>query len=102
MYYANCEWYVDMGKHNKPLCERNSLRPAKCSECPVYIRSIEEENARLRELVSILCYCMQFDADCDRCKMNSEDGKFTFDATCACDGLREMLRELGVVVGDVN
>ena len=51
MYYANCEWYVDMGEHNKPLCERKGLRPAKCSECPVYIGIIEGENARLRELV---------------------------------------------------
>lgn len=54
MYYANCEWYVDMGEHNKPLCERRSLRPAKCSECPVYIRSIEAENAKLREQVTQL------------------------------------------------
>lgn len=54
MYYANCEWYVDMGEHYKPLCERNSLRPAKCSECPVYIGSIEAENAKLRELVRIM------------------------------------------------
>lgn len=54
MYYANCEWYVDMGEHYKPLCERNSLRPAKCSECPVYIGSIEAENAKLRELVCIM------------------------------------------------
>lgn len=54
MYYANCEWYVDMGEHNKPLCERKGLRPAKCSECPVYIGSIEAENARLRNAVEYL------------------------------------------------
>lgn len=56
MYYTNCEWYVDMGEHSKPLCERKNLRPAKCSECPVYIKSIEKENAKLRELVAHLMY----------------------------------------------
>ena len=64
MYYANCEWYVDMGEHNKPLCERKGLRPAKCSECPVYIGSIEDENAKLRELASLMYRNMQGVLDC--------------------------------------
>ena len=65
MYYANCEWYVDMGEHNKPLCERKNLRPAKCSECPVYVRSIEDENAKLREQIELLTTILRNDCDID-------------------------------------
>ena len=72
MYYANCEWYVDMGEHYKPLCERNSLRPAKCSECPVYIGSIEAENAKLRDLCSAL-YEFAYDEYPDSAELNFAD-----------------------------
>lgn len=100
MYYANCEWYVDMGEHNKPLCERNSLRPAKCSECPVYIGSIEDENAKLRELVRVMAYCAYDEHSCDRCAMNGAEMHITVDRSLCCDGMLEKLIEVGIGVED--
>lgn len=58
--------------------------------------SIEAENAKLRELASILRYCMQVNADCDGCKLNGAKGEFVHDPLLACDGLHDRMRELGV------
>ena len=92
MYYANCEWYVDMGEYNKPLCERNSLRPAKCSECPVYIRSIEEENAKLRELVRDMYMCAERECMCHGCPLRDDE-------RCDFEG---RMAALGVDADDIN
>ena len=54
------------------------------------------ENAKLRELASILCYCMQVHADCDGCRLNGAKGEIVADPLLACYGLHELLRELGV------
>ena len=87
MYYASCEWYVDMGEHNKPLCERNNLRPAKCGECHVYIKSIEDENRKLRDYAHALEECRKeayYCEFCPHCNFNFEDEEphcdFDFDA----------------------
>lgn len=55
---------------------------------------LRAENDELRELVSVMCYCMQEDADCDKCKMNDAEGRFTIGEYFACDGLAARMREL--------
>lgn len=56
---------------------------------------IEVENAKLREVAGIVAYCMQAERDCDGCKMNGAAGTVTEPA--GCDGLLDLLRELGVI-----
>lgn len=58
------------------------------------------ENAKLRELVDILCFCMQVHKRCDDCKLNGAKGELGLghDPLLACDGLHEMLKELGIKV----
>ena len=58
-------------------------------------RMIMAENAKLRELVHVMAYCMQQYRDCDGCAANGADGAVT--APSGCDWLRECMRELGVV-----
>ena len=60
----------------------------------------ETENAKLRELVDILCFCMQIHKRCDDCKLNGAKGELGLghDPLLACDGLHEMLKELGIEV----
>ena len=59
---------------------------------------LRAENAKLRELASILCFCMQVHAQCDDCKLNGAKGELVHDPLCACDGLHEILRELRIEV----
>ena len=56
------------------------------------------ENESLRELVHILCHCMDLHAKCDDCRLNCSKGELVHDHLCACDGLYKMLRELGIEV----
>jgi len=63
-----------------------------------YVGKLEVENAKLRELVEILCFCMQIHKQCDDCKLNGAKGELVHDPLCACDGLHEILRELGIEV----
>lgn len=60
----------------------------------------QTENARLRELMSVMAYCNQFRRDCDGCSMNGSAGIITERA--GCDELLVRLRELGVEVGAMN
>ena len=60
--------------------------------------TIKKENAKLRELVSILCFCMQIHKRCADCKLNGSKGELVHDPLMACSGLHAMLRELGVEV----
>ena len=62
------------------------------------IRKLLDENAKLRGLASILCFCMQVHTQCDDCKLNGAKGEFAHDPLCACDGLHEILRELEIEV----
>lgn len=64
------------------------------------IAELELENEKLRELAYIFCYCMHEGADCDGCKINGAEGEVTHDPLLACDGLYELLRELGVEVDE--
>lgn len=57
---------------------------------------LEAENAKLRELVRVMAYCMQCKRECDECAMNGADGTIT--ALAGCDELRDRMRELGVEV----
>lgn len=59
-------------------------------------RKLLDENDKLRELVNVMAYCMQYERDCDECRMNGADGNIA--EPCGCDGLLDRLRELGVEV----
>lgn len=65
-----------------------------------YIDQLQAENAKLRELVDILCFCMQIHKRCDDCRLNGAKGELGLghDPLLACDGLHEMLKELGIEV----
>jgi hypothetical protein len=56
---------------------------------------LQAENARLRELVRVMAYCMQYERECDGCRLNGADGTIT--APVGCDGLLDRMRELGVI-----
>lgn len=56
MHRLDCDEYVDMGEHNKPLCKKNGYRPAECELCPMRVAALEAENAKLRELVRDLSF----------------------------------------------
>ena len=62
---------------------------------------LEVENDKLRKLASILCFCMQIHKQCDDCKLNGAKGEIAHDPLLACDGLHEMLRELGIEVPEL-
>lgn len=75
---------------------------AGCDECGEYKQTMLRlfaENDKLRELVDILCFCMQIRKRCDDCKLNGAKGELGHDPLLACDGLHEMLKELGIEVG---
>jgi hypothetical protein len=56
---------------------------------------LKAENDKLRELVSVMAYCMQYERECDGCRLNGADGTIT--AHVRCDGLLDRMRELGVI-----
>lgn len=60
----------------------------------LYIKELQVENAKLRELVRVMAYCMQYERECDGCGMNGAGGTIT--APAGCDGLLDRMRELGV------
>ena len=59
------------------------------------IARLTEENEKLRNVAGVMPYCMQAERDCDLCKVNGGAGKVTEPA--GCDGLLDLLRELGVI-----
>ena len=61
-----------------------------------YHEHAQAENDRLRELVRTMAYCMQYERDCDGCRLNGADGAVMEPA--GCDGMRDRMRELGVEV----
>lgn len=62
-----------------------------------HVAELERENEKLRELVHCMAYCMQYERDCDECRMNGADGNIA--EPCGCVGLLDRLRELGIEVG---
>ena len=69
-----------------------------CPSCPnvVSLQEALEQNAKLRELMSVMAYCNQFMRDCDGCRMNGEAGTITERA--GCDELLNCLRDAGIEV----
>ena len=61
-------------------------------------KRVRDENDRLRELASILCFCMQIHTRCDDCKLNGAKGDMAHDPLLACKALHAMLRELEIEV----
>ena len=57
---------------------------------------LQSENAKLRELVSILVHCMNEVDNCHTCPINGNLYDVRAGEWAACDTLRDMLRELGV------
>ena len=66
----------------------------RCDSIDAVHANLERENAKLRELVRIMAYCMQYERECDGCALNGGSDAITEHA--GCDGLRELMRELGV------
>lgn len=100
-----CERVVDMEDECKRLRERfenvfdECERLRSClSDASENAKLIMDENAKLRNLIHILCHCMQIHAECDDCRLNGAKGELAFDPLCACDGLHELLREAGIEV----
>lgn len=67
---------------------------AEVSEQRKCIEDLRKENAKLRELVRILAYCMSEDRDCDKCVLNGAD--MPTPRISACDSLPDRMRELEV------
>ena len=80
--YINSREYVSKELHES-ICAAND--------------AWQKENAKLRELMSVMAYCNQFRRDCDGCSMNGAAGIITERA--GCDELLARLRELGIEVG---
>lgn len=94
-----------MGRRSDSLYYDNVSRRELCDRVAHLESDLEDakgrgENAKLRNLVHILCHCMQIHSECDDCRLNGAKGKLAFDPLCACDGLHELLRELGIEVGE--
>lgn len=66
--------------------------------CLNRVGQLEEENEKLRELISVVVYCMQYERECDGCRLNGADGTIT--APVGCDGLFDRMCELGIEVGE--
>lgn len=62
------------------------------------LESERSENARLRELMNIMAYCIQGWRKCDGCRVNGGPGIITERAGCYV--LLDRLCELGVEVSD--
>ena len=58
--------------------------------------ALMSENAKLRELISIMAYCIQGWRECDGCRVNGGAGIITERAGCYV--LLDRLRELGMEV----
>jgi hypothetical protein len=77
---------------NAKLQDENARLRSCLSDDAENARMIMGENAKLRELVRIMAYCMQNERECDGCRLNSADG--TIMAPAGCDGLLDRMREL--------
>lgn len=91
---------AELKAENAKLQDENARLRSCLSDDAENARMIMGENAKLRELVDILCFCMQIHKRCDDCKLNGAKGELGLghDPLLACDGLHEMLKELGIEV----
>lgn len=63
------------------------------------MKAYQSENAKLRELISILAFCANDEAhDCDKCAINGAEMHVTVPEWLFCDSLIERLRMLGFEV----
>jgi hypothetical protein len=60
------------------------------------IARLKAENAKLRELMSVMAYCIQGWRECDGCRVNGGAGIITERAGCYV--LLDRMRELGIEV----
>lgn len=65
-------------------------------------KALRADNAKLRETVHILAYCMNTENNkgCDGCAMNGKDMRVSIPESLVCDWLAERLREVGVEVDE--
>lgn len=61
------------------------------------IRELKAEKERLFELAQILVHCMGEVDNCDTCRINDNPCEVSVDEWFACDSLRDLLREHGVI-----
>ena len=87
-YHGQIKAHDDLRRH----CDNQRDRIAQLEG--LYAKT-KAENDKLRKVASIVAYCMQAERDCDGCKMNGAAGTVTEPA--GCDGLLDLLRELGVI-----
>lgn len=59
---------------------------------------LRRENAKLRELVRIMYYCNLPWKNCDKCVMNGADMDLQVSDIEFCDGLNDLMREIGIEV----
>lgn len=92
----------DLERENAKLCEQLDIAEHNQTRNAREYARLCHENDKLRELVDILCFCMQIRKRCDDCKLNGAKGELGLghDPLLACDGLHEMLKELGIEVDD--
>jgi hypothetical protein len=103
-YDAGYENYIDslireiekLQDENDKLSEQVSSLVGRSFRTADKMSCIEAENAKLRELLSVMAYCNQFRRDCDGCSMNGAAGIIT--GRAGCDELLARMRELGVEV----
>ena len=84
-------YYETVSVNRRVLCDMIANREADLEDALA-------ENAKLRELISVMAYCNQFSRDCDGCSMNGASGIITERA--GCDEMLARLRELGVEVSE--
>ena len=84
-------------QRNADFCKAQTDAQMAYIEAEREVDQLQAENAKLRELVRDMAYCMQYERECDECRMNGADGTIT--APVGCDGLRDRMRELGIEVG---
>ena len=87
-YHGQIKAHDDLRRH----CDNQRDRIAQLEG--LYAKT-KAENDKLRKVASIVAYCMQGARGCDRCRVNGGAGKVTEPA--GCDGLLDLLRELGVI-----
>lgn len=89
---------IGKNEYSKLIAENAELREQRAR---LFDKTLElgTENAKLRELVRVMAYCMQESTDCDGCKLNDGAGRIeALDAFWACNGLHDRMRELGIEV----
>lgn len=69
----------------------------KADELEAERDQLADENARLFELAQILVHCMGEVDNCDTCRINDNPCEVSVDGWFACDSLRDLLRECGVI-----